>query len=209
MGLYAPPSGPSAGLFTPCGTDRVLTVAAGGGAEALRRRVLLDGAGEDGATRVTVRAWIVEAGGTGGDASPVPGASGTLRIQEVVAVARVSDCPEAPAAHPLEGTAWQLVGLPAPDPGVQGAGAWLRLRPEPAVVEGSTGCRELTGRYDWTVTRLRFSRLDASPAMCPESALHADFLAALGRTGSYQVRGDTLELLGEAGVVATFVAPER
>lgn len=182
--------------LAPCGTDVVLPVADGEAADSLARAVGLAGRGAGEATLVRIRARLAEE----------PGGR-VLRVETVLDVGTEATCPEAPAPPPLEETAWQLTGLPRPDDVVVGLGAWMRLREEGTVLEGFTGCRELTGRYEWEGTRLRFRSLERSAGACPAAALHAELVEALARAGSYRLRADTLELLGESGAVATFRAP--
>lgn len=186
-------------VLLPCGGDRVLGVAGGPGG-VLERTVRLERPGSDGPVLVTVRGRVAAA--TAADVG-----LDSLEVVEVLRVHDASACPDEALDRALEGTAWQLAGLPRPDPSVSGGGAWLRLREDEGFVEGHTGCRPLSGRFAWTVSRLRFQGLAPSAGACPGDALHAGFLEALARTGSYRIRGDTLELLGEAGPVATFRAP--
>jgi heat shock protein HslJ len=184
-------------VLAPCGEARVLEVGAAEGDE-LGRTVRLARPGVEPPVRVTVL----------GRVEPAPDSAGTpaFRLVEVVEVHDSSACPGEGVDRPLTGPAWQLTGLPDRRDAVVAAGAWLRLREEPPVVEGFTGCAPLSGRYDWEVTRLRFGGLDAAPATCPAAPVHEAFLEALAATGSYRIRGDTLELLGEAGPVAGFRA---
>lgn len=200
-------AGPHTGLFvrlaggpafTPCGTDQVLPLVDDATATEVTRRIRLERPAEEGPVLVTLR--LAGRGATD--------ATDSLRVTELVALHPAASCPEAPAQRPLEGTAWQLSGLPEPDAAVRAAGAWLRLREDVGFIEGSTGCRPLAGRYDWTVTRLRFSGLERAAGACQAAALHAAFLDALARVESYRIHGDTLRLLAEEGAVATFRAPE-
>ena len=194
-GLWLPRGRGSA--LAPCGEDRVLEVAGPGGDE-LGRAVRLARPGVEPPVRVTVLGRV--------EPAPDSAATAAFRLVEVVEVHASSACPGEGVDRPLTGPAWQLTGLPDPVDAVVAAGAWLRLRDEPPVVEGFTGCAPLSGRYDWEVTRLRFGGLDAAPATCPAAPVHEAVLEALAATGSYRIRGDTLELLGERGPVARFRA---
>jgi heat shock protein HslJ len=195
IGLWLPRGEGSS--LAPCGEDRVLEVEATHGDE-LGRAVRLARPGAPPPVRVTVLGSV--------ESTPDRPATATLRLDEVVEVHASSACPGEGVDRPLTGPAWQLTGLPDSRSEVPAAGAWLRLREEPPVVEGFTGCGPLSGRYDWEVTRLRFGGLDAGAATCPSAPVHEGFLEALAATGSYRIRGDTLDLLGEAGPVARFRA---
>ena len=126
-----------------------------------------------------------------------------LAVDSVIRVEAGVDCPGVPVAAPLEGTAWQLEGLPQTDAGVAASGVWMRLDGN-GRAEGFTGCRDLSARYDWRGTALSFSSIDATVGMCEAAEVHAVFLDALQRTGSYRFRAGGLELLDEAGPVARF-----
>lgn len=194
LGLYA--SLPEGAVFTVCGSDRVLAVAPGGRADELERTFLLAADGGDAPALVALVGRVVEGG-------PPDAPDLRLAVDSVVRVEAGADCPGLPVAPPLEGTAWQLVGLPPSDAGLAGVGAWMRLDGN-GRVEGFTGCRDLSARYDWRGTALSFTSIDATVGMCEAAEAHALFLDALQRTGSYRFRAGGLELLDEAGPVARF-----
>jgi heat shock protein HslJ len=173
----------------------------GGAAAELERRALLERSGEGTPVPVSVQGRIVRAADPGGAVAD------TLVVDSVLDVGDASRCPGLRVDRPLEETAWQLSGFPEPTSEVETAGAWLRMRGETGRIEGSTGCVELSGRFDREVTRLRFGGLNAGPGTCPQAWIHEDLLEALRLTGSYRIRGDTLQLLGEDGPLATFRAP--
>ncbi len=209
--LLPPEGGPITGLyvilaegaaFTPCERPVVIPVAPGGRSEELRQRYLLEGGGGTEPALATVRAHVEGASASGG--SSARGAR--LVVDSVLTVGVEPVCPGERLSEPLEGTAWQLTGLPAPDPAFAAVGAWIRLGDDGGV-SGYTGCRDLVGRYEWAGTRLRFYGLDGQVGMCEHADAHAAFLAALGRVGSYRFRPSVLELMGEAGAVATLSPP--
>jgi len=116
---------------------------------------------------------------------------------------------EAPPEAPLEGTEWRLVALPgAPDP-PPGAHATLVLEREGGLLHGSTGCGGFDGSWEIAGTRLTLGLGAVGGRRCGPvlARLETDYLEALRRSGSFRLRGDTLELLGAEGVVARFGAP--
>lgn len=199
--------------FTPCGAVDLVTDIVGAAADSLDRayRVVRPTPGD--AVLVSVLGRLAPSPADPGGRSH-PGSSHAtetgdrstgvrLVVDSVVAVEDGGTCPDQLAAPPLEGTAWQLVGLPDPDPALGAAGTWMRLEDDGSV-SGYTGCRELTGRYTWTGARLNFSALDTQVAMCGAADVHDRFLGALASTGSYRYRAGGLDLLDEHGVVARF-----
>lgn len=125
-------------------------------------------------------------------------------VQEAPAVGA-----QAPVVEPspgLEGTAWRLAWLrTAPGEGVT-AGATLELDPDRGLLTGSTGCRDFQGSYRLVGAQLTLAFSDLGGGACAPAgaSLEAAYLGALRDVGSWQLRGDTLELLDEAGVVARF-----
>lgn len=111
----------------------------------------------------------------------------------------------------MEGTEWVLVTLPGAPPPPPGARATLLMERERSTLSVSSGCNTFDGAYQLVGARLTLGLGERTWARCgPELArLETDYLDALRRTGSYRLRGDTLELLGELGVSARFRAPER
>ena len=106
--------------------------------------------------------------------------------------------------RPVEGTEWVLVrtaGSALPPPGAR---ATLRFDRETMQALGSTGCGPYTGTYRLVGGELDISPTAVSATTCAAALkqLQSDFLESLRITGSYRVRGDTLELLGESGPVA-------
>lgn len=112
-----------------------------------------------------------------------------------------------PAAS-VTGTEWRLVelrGRPAPT-GSQGRPATLRLDGERA--SGYAGCNGFSGGYTLGESRLTFTALATTRMACAEGMeLEHDYTTALEATRSYRVTPAGLELSGDAGVLARFVAP--
>jgi heat shock protein HslJ len=108
------------------------------------------------------------------------------------------------ALHPLEGTEWIVVELPGASPPPGGPHATLVLDREGSVIRGSTGCNTFDGSWEVAGTRLTLGLTSITGRQCDGALarLETDYLEALRRTGSFRLRGDVLELLGEAGVVA-------
>jgi len=189
--------------FSPCGTDAVLPVWQDSASLELERGYLALGGARRPAgapARVRVLGRVQERPAMEGPPRP------HLVVDSVLELAAEGVCPEGRRAAPLVGTDWRLVGTPAPAAGTEERGAWLLLEDDPERVRGHTGCRPFGGRYAWTGTRLRFQALTASPGDCPGEALHRAVLEGLAAAGSYRIRGDTLELLGEPGPVLTLAA---
>jgi len=136
---------------------------------------------------------------------------GAALVATAFAVAcRRSPSPElAPAAFrgATAGADWTLVEI-AGGPAATGAGgrpATLRFDADSARVTGFAGCNRYFARYTLDGTALRFE----SPAMtrmaCAEgSALEQQLAAALEATRRYELAGDRLTLVGDAGPTARF-----
>ncbi len=81
----------------------------------------------------------------------------------------------------------------------------LTLDPGEGLIAWS-GCEQFTGAYRLRGAQLQFSAIKVPAAPCtgflqgPEQ----QFLQVLRGTGPYEMRGDTLKFIGEAGVWASF-----
>ena len=201
-GLYVHLAG--APGFSPCGTEEVVPVRRDSVAASLERDYLATRSGPGAPMRVRLLGHIEEAGADEG------GEGLRLRVDSVLGMDADGTCPGALVASPLLDTDWRIVWAPAAGDlaagEVEARGGWMRLSEDPGGVGGHTGCRAFGGRYDWTGTRLRFQALTSSPGDCPGDELHRAVLEGLAAAGSYRIRGDTLELLGEAGAVLTLAA---
>ena len=112
---------------------------------------------------------------------------------------------------PLESTEWILSALPGTGELPAGARATLVLDREGDGLHGFTGCRSFDGSYRMAGARITFAVSDLGGGACAEgeAQLETDYLEALRDAGGWLLRADTLELLGEEGVVARFHAPPR
>jgi len=201
-GLYVHLAGEPS--FSPCGTDEVVGVRRDSVAASLERDYLATRSEPGTPMRVRLLGHIEEAGADEG------GEGLRLRVDSVLGMDADETCPGALVASPLLVTDWRVVaaravGGPASRE-TEARGAWMVLSRDPDRLRGHTGCRAFGGRYDWTGTRLRFQALTSSPGDCPGDELHRAVLEGLAAAGSYRIRGDTLELLGEAGAVLTLAA---
>lgn len=110
---------------------------------------------------------------------------------------------------PLVGRGWTLVtlnGQPAP-PGAGNRPATLLLTPG-GDVSGFGGCNRFAGKYTLSGESLKFSPLIMTRMACDAGMdLEQKLATALGSVGGYRISGDTLELIGPAGVVAGFTTP--
>ncbi|MCG6990128.1 MAG: META domain-containing protein [Gemmatimonadetes bacterium] len=201
-GLYVDVAGGP--LFTDCGTSRGWPVAAGGPARALEEAYLTLHATPGDAVRVTVRAHSIPHAGVGG-------AGEELVIDKVLAISGESACPGQHPDAPLAGTLWRALSLKDRPVNPATGAVTLRLDAEAKTLQASTACRSLNGTFRWVGTQLTFDVLDAVERRCPATAsadamaLDATILDVLRTTGSYRIRGDTLDLMGANGVLARFV----
>ena len=109
----------------------------------------------------------------------------------------------------LVGTNWRLVRLNQVPIPLQEIPPFVRLDldEEKRTVTGFSGCNRFFGSYELEGSSLRFGHVGATRMACPDSIIEEQrFLTALTQTTSYQIRGNTLELLEDGKVVATFEA---
>ena len=78
---------------------------------------------------------------------------------------------------------------------------YIMLEPKERRVRGSGGCNTISGSYRADGGALRLGPLVTTKMACPD-AMDAErrFLDALERARGFRVRGETLELLDDAGV---------
>lgn len=200
-GLYVDVAGGP--IFSECGGSRQWPVVAGGVSKELDRAYfsVRDEPGDP--ARVTVQAHSVSGSGAG---------KAGLVIDKVVMLTGETVCPGQQADAPLAGTTWRAVSLNgrvlSPDQGV----VTIRLDDDTKSLQVTTACQALSGTFRWVGTQLTFGSIDAGAARCPPNAatdvtsLYAGVMDVLRATGSYAIRGDTLELMGEHGVLARLAA---
>jgi heat shock protein HslJ len=191
-----------AARFSDCATGISYPVAQEGAAATLERAYLDARGGPGEPVFVTIRGRVATRPGMEG------GPEDAVVIDSVESVSPDRGCGGNVPDRPLEDTQWVLTEVVAAPPIPGGARAMLRIDPEQQHISGSTGCNAYSGTYRLAGGQLDIAltgvtRRGCAPAL---ARLEADFLEALRVTGSYRVRGDTLELLGEAGVVARFAA---
>lgn len=114
------------------------------------------------------------------------------------------------AAVPLIGTEWRLVTLngQAAPPGAGGKPATITFGAEDNRVAGFAGCNRVAGTYQQEHDSLRLGPLILTRMACTSGMeLEQQFTAALDAARRYQIVGRRLDLLGDAGVVASLEAP--
>lgn len=109
----------------------------------------------------------------------------------------------------LENTRWRLIELGRKPAVVHRtvAEASITLVTEGNRVRGSTGCAQLTGRYQREVKALRFFDLSTPRRAClgAMAKQQSRFKQALTATRRWQIQGETLDLLnGEGARLARF-----
>jgi putative lipoprotein len=128
-----------------------------------------------------------------------------------IMVTRVPDRPH--AAQALEGVEWVLQtlgGAPA-GMGAGGRAAFLVFDAQEGRVAGFAGCNRFTGGYsrEGSATDgspLTLGPLGATMMACPEGMeLERQFLQMLEQVSAFRLEAGNLVLVGEAGVLATFI----
>lgn len=131
----------------------------------------------------------------------------------VLAAACMSYGPAAGASGdsvPLEGTQWRLTelgGRPSRPAGDDAPN--LRLNAADKRAGGNTGCNSFGGEYTLSGESLRFGMMASTRRACTDEALNAQegaYLSALSNVRTWRITGSSLELHGESGIVARFVA---
>jgi heat shock protein HslJ len=107
------------------------------------------------------------------------------------------------ADAPLEGSYWQLIRLGDQRVSIAGNARppYLWLDAKEHRVRGSTGCNSISGPYRADPTSLRLGPLVSTKMACLDG-MEAErrFLDALDRARNFRIRGESLELLDDAGV---------
>lgn len=120
-----------------------------------------------------------------------------------------SPVPGTSVAAPLEGTHWTLTKLG--DQAIAPATvriAYLQFIADGHRVVGSTGCNRLTGTYEQLGNKLKLRPIATTMMACIEPAMDQErkFNTSLGQIDSYRIRGNTLVLMGDKKVLASFEA---
>jgi copper homeostasis protein (lipoprotein) len=189
-----------AGLFTECGTGITRPVAMEADAVALEIAYLglREEVGEP--LLVLVRGYIAPRPGMEG------GTEDALIVTAFQSVFMGEGCAQEVTGPPLEGTEWIALELHG--------GSVPMLEPPSLSVDSEAGlvawtaCAGLTGTYTLRGGELRFSPNAPPDVPCEPipSRFQQSFLQVLRATGSYELSGDTLKLMGESGVIARFLA---
>jgi len=109
------------------------------------------------------------------------------------------------AAGGLDATSWKLESY------ADDAGDMVDALPKSVVtlnfqaeqVSGSAGCNNYNGSYQTTGSKIKFGPVSATRKMCAQPlgimGQEDAYLAALGSTAEYNLRGNTLELKDDQG----------
>lgn len=192
-------------LFTECGSSRTWHVMPGKVAQSLDEAYLTVRAHPGDAARVTLVAHSTP------QSARDDGGAG-LVVDSVVLLTEAAACPGQEVAAPLTGTTWQALEIGGKPAGAGGGVLTLRLDSDTNALHAAATCRTLTGTFRRVGTQLTFAGIVSQNERCPAAAageaasLEATVLELLRTTGSYQIRGDTLDLMGETGVLARFTA---
>lgn len=123
-------------------------------------------------------------------------------------LASVASQPTA-APNALRGTKWMLTELHGkPVAPATNNPAFILLDPDYNQYSGSSGCNQLTGKFQLSGNSLQLLGGAMTMMACPEPLMkqEKEFNEALTATGSYQIVENTLELLERKKVVAKFRA---
>ena len=115
---------------------------------------------------------------------------------------------------PLQETNWrltQLGGQPLVLADEGGNDPEIVLHGNQNKVSGSGGCKSIVGTYVLSQNALKFTLADTTGFACSPRVIQQEktFANALKATRSYRIHGDTLELLLESEVLATFQAQKK
>ena len=103
-------------------------------------------------------------------------------------------------AGSVKGTTWRLSSLGGED-AAAGVASTITFNDD-GNVSGNGGCNSFGGQAAFDGAKLKFGDLFSTMMACEEAKMKQEgaFLAALEKTASYSVEGDTLTLLDGAGV---------
>jgi putative lipoprotein len=113
------------------------------------------------------------------------------------------------APNALRGTKWMLTELHGkPVAPATNNPAFILLDPGHNQYSGSSGCNRVTGKFQLSGDSLQLLGGAMTMMACPEPLMtqEKEFNEALTATGSYQIVGNTLELMEGKKVVAKFTA---
>jgi len=116
-----------------------------------------------------------------------------------------------PALIALRGTKWMLIELDGKAVAPSTAKpAYLMFDPEGKNYSGSSGCNQLTGKFELDGNSLQLLGGAMTMMACPEPLMkqEQEFNKALTATGSYELTGNVLELLAGKKVLAKFSAAQ-
>jgi len=116
-----------------------------------------------------------------------------------------------PALIALRGTKWMLIELDGKAVAPSTAKpAYLMFDPEGKNYSGSSGCNQLTGKFELDGNSLQLLGGAMTMMACPEPLMkqEQEFNKALTATGSYELTGNVLELLAGKKVLARFSAAQ-
>ena len=102
----------------------------------------------------------------------------------------------------LENTTWNLRRLGDKEEKASGGERvpYIFLDPSGDRLSGSGGCNRLSGTYQVDKQTIRFGPTALTMMACPKGMdREKDFMEALGRTRSWKIRGEKLELYDEEG----------
>ncbi|NWN83954.1 MAG: META domain-containing protein [Halomonas sp.] len=108
-----------------------------------------------------------------------------------------------PMDEPLENTYWKLekVGDREAVAIDEAREAHLVLHAEDSRLAGSTGCNRMMGQFEHKGDRLSFDQVATTMMACPGEVMELEraFLEALDSVETWQVKGDSLALIGAEG----------
>ena len=126
---------------------------------------------------------------------------------------RVRNSPDKPDVAPnaLRGTKWMLIELDGKAvPPSTTKPAYLMFDPDGENYSGSSGCNQVTGKFQLDGNSLQLLGGAMTMMACPEPLMkqEQEFNKALTATGSYELTGSVLELLARKKVLARFSAAQ-
>jgi copper homeostasis protein (lipoprotein) len=113
------------------------------------------------------------------------------------------------AATPLEGTLWNLTDLNgvAVDTSKLMSKPTLELDAATKNASGSSSCNRFNGAYTRSGDALHFEAFAMTMMACPpDESIESAYMKALAAVTSFQISGNTLELLADGKVVARYAA---
>jgi len=187
--------------FTDCATGRDYPIAEEGDYTALEHAYVAAGREPGGPVMASFEGEIVERPGGNGRA-----AQAIVHVQRFVGIWPDEACEPAKGNRPLVETRWRIARLRetalAPEAGL--AEAYLVLQAgEGQRFAASVGCNMLVGGFEMERRRLAFGPVAATLMACPPPLDSQERLLGevLGAVRGWQIDGERLELLDDAGAV--------